>query len=318
MVTPDGVLNRPDFRPHVARLLDARAAAIVGEAIGSLPGMAADPDAAERLRDLGRLTLAALAAAIVDDLDARSAVAGEVWRQSRDREVPVPHLFGLAYVIERAGLDELTLDDSLGPTSEEWPAIAQAVRRATVTVLAALAECIALDAAGEAVTEPLTALHTRAVLLAAIEKEVHRAARGSHPFAVIAFDVDRMTHINAAHGRRLGDRLIERIGFVFRTYFREQDWVCRTDGDRFVVLLPEIGREHAMQLAEAMRTTVQERLSLRDYRTEEPVPVTMSGAVLAVDSFESTTRAEDLLRDIDAALDRAKDLGGDRIETLSL
>jgi diguanylate cyclase (GGDEF)-like protein len=316
VVTPHVVLDRPDLRREVARTLEARAPAIVGDAIGSLPAATADPESVERFRELGRLLLATLAVAIVGDRDAQSSVVGETWRQSGDRDVGVPQLFGLAYVIERAALDELALHDTVGPMSEDWPAIAQTVRRASVAVLASLAERIGQDAAGGAVTEPLTALHTRAVLLAAIEKEVHRAARGSHPFAVIAFDVDRMTHINAAHGRRLGDRLIERIGFVFRTYFREQDWVCRTDGDRFAVLLPEISGAHAHKLAEGMRATVQERLSLRDYRTDEPVPVTMSGAVLALESIEAAIRAEDLLRDIDAALDRAKDLGGDRVETV--
>ena len=302
----------------MARLLEARADAIAADAIGTLPGASDASETVERLRHLAPLALEALTAAIADDLGPEHSVTGDLLRQSRDHNLAVSQLFGLAYILERAALDELALEGALGPSSDEWPAIAQIVRRASVGMLAVLAERLGQNSACEALTEPLTSLHTRAVLQTALDKEVHRAVRGTHPFALIAFDIDRMTHLNAAHGRRLGDRLIERIGFVFRTYFREQDWVCRTDGDRFIVLLTETSGAHALQLAEGMRTTVQERLSLRDYKTEEPVPVTMSGAVLAVESMAAVLRAEDMLRDVNAALDRAKDLGGDRVETLSL
>jgi len=48
--------------------------------------------------------------------------------------VTVRQLFGLVYVIERAALDELALDESFGATSEAWPGVAQMVRRASFDV----------------------------------------------------------------------------------------------------------------------------------------------------------------------------------------
>ena len=67
------------------------------------------------------------------ELDPRTA-ASPTCGSSRRRGVgmTVRQLFGLVYVMERAALDELALDESFGATSEPWPSIAQMVRRASV------------------------------------------------------------------------------------------------------------------------------------------------------------------------------------------
>jgi diguanylate cyclase (GGDEF)-like protein len=154
--------------------------------------------------------------------------------------------------------------------------------------------------------------------LAALEKEIQRSERFGHPFALIVFDVDRLSEINAMHGYGFGDRVLERIGIVLRNYFREQDWVSRSSGDRFGVLLPETRREHAEQLAERVRVTVQERMSLRDYRSDEQVLVTVSGAVVAAQSVDSSVRAEYLLKEGEQAVHRAKHAGRNRVEHVDI
>jgi diguanylate cyclase (GGDEF)-like protein len=273
----------------------------------------ANVDAEDRVR-LGDLVVRLLTDAARDGcLDSRSPGVADVLDLTVAKGVDVPLLFRLVYLMERSALDELALDESFGATSEPWPAIAQMIRRSSFDVLAAYAE--AGRRTGDAgIVDPLTTLHTKAVFAAALEKEIQRSERFGHPFAVILLDVDRLADINARHGYGAGDRVIERIGIVVRSYFREQDWVARYAGDSFAVLLPETQRAHAEHLAGLVRTTVAERLELHDYRSEKQVPVTVSVGVVIAELLDQGIRADQLMLLAREAVDRAKQAGRNRVQ----
>jgi diguanylate cyclase (GGDEF)-like protein len=101
---------------------------------------------------------------------------------------------------------------------------------------------------------------------------------------------------------------------VVRSYVRETDWVARSSGDAFAVLLPETQRADAEHLADRMRSMVEERLQLHDYRSEQQLPVTVSVGVLIADSVDQSVRAEQLLTEAEEAVDRAKKAGRNRVE----
>ena len=310
--------EREELRLHIARLLERRGEALARDAAVPLPH-AAVPDAGSRSSRIAELVIDLLTVAVRDgDLDARLGEVAELRRIARETELPVRELFGLVYRLERTVLDELAGDDSFGATSEPWPVIAQVIRRASFDVLAGFAERLVLETGDDALTDRLTTLHTRAVLVAALEKEILRFERFGHPFALIVFDVDRFATINARHGYGLGDRVLERIGIVIRNYFREQDWVSRTAGDRFAVLLPETHGEHAGLLAERVRETVQDRMSLRDHRSDEIVLVTVSAAVVVAAAVDSSVRAEQILKEAEQAVMRAKHGGRNRVERVEI
>jgi diguanylate cyclase (GGDEF)-like protein len=228
----------------------------------------------------------------------------------------VANLFGLVYLVERAALDELALDESFGATSEPWQALARIVRRSSFAVLAAYAERLETTPGDKALIDPLTTLHTKPVLVAALEKEIQRAERFGHPFALILMDVDRLGQINEKQGYGSGDRVLERLGILLRNYFREQDWVARFAGGAMAVLLPETQREHAELLAEGVRTTVEGRMTLHDYRSEQESPVTISVALVFAESVDPTVRAEPLLDEGRQVMRRAKLAGGNRVESV--
>src|SRR6185503_3893319 len=143
--------------------------------------------------------------------------------------------------------------------------------------------------------DPLTTVYTRWVLDSALEKEIRRAERFGHPFALVLLDVDHLSDLNLAHGYGFGDRILERIGIVMGNFFREHDWVARHGEDTFAVVLPETGPDNAEHLAEQARKTVEERLALQDHRTEANVPVTVSVAVLIAESVDSSVNARQVL-----------------------
>jgi diguanylate cyclase (GGDEF)-like protein len=189
------------------------------------------------------------------------------------------------------------------------------VRRASFDVLAAVAERITREPDQSALHDVLTALHTRAVLLAVLEKEIRRAERFARPFALILVDVDHLAEINAKHGFGFGDRVLERIGIVIRNYFREHDWVTRCSEDTFAILLPETVRANAESLADRLRVTIEERLALRDYRTDKQVHVTVSVAVLIADG-QNSNHADQVLRQAEEAVARAKRAGRNCVEII--
>jgi GGDEF domain-containing protein len=82
------------------------------------------------------------------------------------------------------------------------------------------------------------------------------------------------------------------------------------------VLLPATQGEHAQQLADRVRVTVEQRLELHDYRSEEQVPVTVSVGVLIAESVDQSVRAEQLMIAAKDAVDRAKEGGRNRVETV--
>ena len=304
---------------RVARSLEQQGTAIVNDAVAVFPFTGvetADSDAHNRL---ATLILQLMAAAARDgELDSRSELIADLRVVAEDRHLTVRQLFSLVYVMERAALDELALDESFGATSEPWPALAQIVRRSSFTLLAAYADRLNRDPGSDALTDALTTLHTRAVLGAATEKEIQRSERFGHPFAMILVDIDRLSDINARHGYGSGDRVLERLGILMRNYFREQDWVGRFSGDAFAVLLPETQREHAILLAERVRTTVESRMALHDYRSEQQIPLTVSVGLVFVESVDRTVRAEQLFEEAQQAVRRAKMGGRNRVETVDI
>lgn len=308
------VQEREDLRLQVAHRLALRTEPIVNDAVAVFPFAGTEGLAPEERSRLAGAILDVIAAAARDgDIDPRTTSVGELRQLGRDKNLSAKSIFGLVYVIERAALDELALDESVGATSEPWPAIAQIVRRASFDVLAAFAEHLVREPDEAGVIDPLTTLPTRAMFLAALDKEIQRAERFRHPFALIVLDVDLLGDINAKHGYGAGDRVIERIGIVVRNYFRVQDWVARLSGDAFAVLLPETQREPAEQLAELVRMTVEQRLELHDYRSEAQVPVTVSVGLVVAESIDASVRAEQLLARAKGAVDSAKEAGRNRV-----
>lgn len=313
----DYVQERTELRHQVSQTLEARTDTIVSDAVSVFPFAGMEGVEAADSTRLATLILQLITAAIRDgDLDPRSAAVADAQQLAADKNISARPLAGLIYVMERSALDELALDESFGATSEPWPSIAQSVRRGSFEVLAVFSEHFVPDAA--TLIDPLTTLYTKAVFMTALEKEIQRCERFGRPFALILLDVDRLADINAKHGYGAGDRVIERIGIVIRNYFREHDWVARFAGDAFAVLLPETSGEHAESLAERMRKTVEERLELHDYRSEEQTPITVSVGVVIAESVDQSIRAEPLMLTAKDAVNRAKQAGRNRVERVVL
>ncbi len=307
-----------DLRQQISATLVGQADIITADTVAIFPYSGSQEFDAEYCHRVGQLLTQLLAFAVRDGrLDPRGGFVGDLYRVLLERSLPVERLFTFAYLTERTALDELALSESIGATSEPWPIVAQLVRRASFDLLAAYTERAQLEPAGSTMTDRLTTLYSRVLFDSVLAKEVDRAGRLGHALSIILFDVDRLSAINEDFGYGVGDKVLERLGILVRTYFRQHDWVARHSEDSMVVLLSHTDPARAIELAERVRHTVEERLWFTDHRTDQQVPVTVSAAVVNVPvSVGDVVDPERLIAIGEAAVERAKRQGRNRVETV--
>ena len=307
-----------DLRHQISATLTEQADIITADTVAIFPYSGSEELDAEYCHRIGQLLTQMLAFAVRDGrLDARGGFVGDLHRVLLERSLSVERLFTFAYLTERTALDELALSETIGATSEPWPIVAQLVRRASFDLLAAYTERAQLEPAGSTMIDRLTTLYSRVLFDAVLAKEVDRAGRFGHAISIILFDVDRLSAINEDFGYGVGDKVLERLGILLRTYFRQHDWVARHSEDSMAVLLSQTDPERAIELAERVRHTVEERLWFTDHRTDRQVPVTVSAAVVNVPvSLGDVIDPERLMAIGEAAVERAKRQGRNRVETV--
>ncbi|MBW7926543.1 MAG: GGDEF domain-containing protein [Fimbriimonadaceae bacterium] len=143
----------------------------------------------------------------------------------------------------------------------------------------------------------------------AIVSALSRSLAGSEcEVAAIMVDVDRFKRINDLHGHLVGDEVLRSVVGSLAESIREADTLGRFGGEEFLVVLPGIGIEAAIQVAERMRARVAESVAV------DGIPVTVSAGVadsrLALD-------AAALIALADGALYRAKEAGRNRVVAAS-
>lgn len=310
-----------DLRRHLAQLLADRRDVIVADTVATFPlasgSRRLDADYCVRL---GNLVTRLLGDAVVEGrLDSRSAGISELTAIAAEREVSPEQLFMFVHIVMGTSIDELSLDPRIGVNTEPWPQTAQIVRRATFDLLAAWTTRSMDTPLRSAIEDALTTLHTRPVLDAVLPKECCRAERFEHWLSMMLIDVDDLSGINRHHGYGVGDRILERMGILLRAYFRQHDWVVRYAEDTVAVLLPETTPADAKTLADRTRVMVEDRLTFRDYRTDQRAAVTVSIAVTSARALEGEPiDHERFILEAEAALVRAKGGGRNRVEQVEL
>lgn len=310
-----------DLRRHVAHHLTDRREVIVADTVATFPlssgSRRLDADYCIRL---GNLVARLLSDAVIEGrLDSRGAGISELAAVVADRDVSPEQLFTFVHIAMDTSIDELSLDPRVGASTEPWPQAAQVVRRAAFDLLAAWTTRSVYMPSRSAIEDSLTTLNTRPVLDAVLPKECCRAERFEHWLSMMLIDIDDLTGINRAHGYGVGDRILERMGILLRTYFRQHDWVVRYAEDTIAVLLPETTPEDALTLADRTRTMVEDRLTFRDYRTDQRAAVTVSVAVTSARALEGEPiDHERFVREAEAALVRAKSSGRNSVEQVEL
>jgi len=107
-----------------------------------------------------------------------------------------------------------------------------------------------------ATRDELTGLWNRRHLAEQLDREIQRARRYGHPFAVALVDIDDFKAYNDAHGHLGGDEVLRQIAELLLRSTRRADVVARIGGEEFVIVLPESDAPGAAALAEKVREAV--------------------------------------------------------------
>jgi diguanylate cyclase (GGDEF)-like protein len=124
--------------------------------------------------------------------------------------------------------------------------------------------------------DPLTGLWNRRYFEERLAEEHSRSERAGsgRRFSVLVVDINDFKAINDEHGHPVGDELLKWAGEFLATHLRTHDVPCRTGGDEFAVLLPDVAAEGAARLVARLR----EKLVAANEGREIPVLLSLGTA----------------------------------------
>jgi diguanylate cyclase (GGDEF)-like protein/PAS domain S-box-containing protein len=151
----------------------------------------------------------------------------------------------------------------------------------------------------------LTQLSNRTHFNEQLTRSIARVSR--HPeqrFAVMYLDFDRFKLVNDSLGHKAGDELLVNLARRMQSVLRPTDLIARLGGDEFAILLEDIERERdAVDLTERIQKELQRPFQLGD------MEVTISASIGITFSTNGYQTAEQIIRDADIAMYKAKSRG---------
>jgi diguanylate cyclase (GGDEF)-like protein/PAS domain S-box-containing protein len=153
--------------------------------------------------------------------------------------------------------------------------------------------------------DSLTGLPNRTLFLDLLRHSFHRTRRHEdYRFGVLFIDIDRFKAINDALGHDAGDQLLTQIARRLESCLREGDTLARHGGDEFTMWLDDVrGASDAVRVAERVHEVMAAQFEISGQKVESSASI---GVAVGSSQYKS---AEDVLRDADVAMYRAKAMG---------
>ena len=162
----------------------------------------------------------------------------------------------------------------------------------------------------DAMHDTLTGLPNRAKLMDRLSRSLIRNRHGSeYSFAILFLDLDRFKIINDSLGHLAGDQLLIAVANKLTALVRPDDMVARLGGDEFVILLDHI--RDKKQVSPVANRIIKALSHPFRVAQQEVYTSTSIGIAFSASNYE---KAENLLRDADIAMYRAKAKGKARFE----
>jgi diguanylate cyclase (GGDEF)-like protein/PAS domain S-box-containing protein len=157
----------------------------------------------------------------------------------------------------------------------------------------------------QALHDPLTKLPNRLLLMDRARRALTRLHRTGGLIALLFIDLDRFKAVNDNLGHAVGDDLLIAVSERLADVLRDSDTVARLGGDEFVILAEDLESDtEALSLADRVLNGLAEPIAIGS------AEVSMQASVGISVCHEPARDPEDLLREADVAMYRAKGTGG--------
>ncbi|PZD74152.1 putative diguanylate cyclase AdrA [Acaryochloris thomasi RCC1774] len=161
-----------------------------------------------------------------------------------------------------------------------------------------------------ATIDGLTGVYNRREFNRWLHIEIEQARRESHSLSLVMVDIDYFKRLNDKHGHQSGDIALRWIGALLSENVRPGDIVARYGGEEFAIILPQTTEIEALVIAERIRQSIETQPV--EVLNQQLLYVTAS---LGLATFPEETRdEEELLRQADCALYRAKQAGRNQVQ----
>ena len=109
----------------------------------------------------------------------------------------------------------------------------------------------------QATHDALTGLANYREFIDTLEREVRRADRSKHPFALLLLDLDDLKTINDKYGHLAGNRALKRLSEAIKEQSRATDLAARYGGDEFAIVLIDADPGMANRIAQRVESALR-------------------------------------------------------------
>ena len=159
------------------------------------------------------------------------------------------------------------------------------------------------------ITDDCTSLFNSRHLHNVLQAEIYRSSRYGYEFSVLFLDLDHFKQVNDTHGHLVGSKLLAQVGELIKEHLRMIDFAFRYGGDEFVLLLPQTGKDAAMNVARRLHRLLTDAVFLGGEGLRLKVTASFGLACFPVDA---RTKNE-LVRLADEAMYLVKNTARDNI-----
>jgi diguanylate cyclase (GGDEF)-like protein len=160
--------------------------------------------------------------------------------------------------------------------------------------------------------DQLTGLGNRMALQEEFEKLEARVTRYGHRYSIALVDIDNFKSFNDCYGHQAGDQALRAVADQLRAAARKGDSLYRYGGEEFLCVFPERAVPGGAIAVERMRVGVQK---LAISHAANAIGVVTISAGLSILDPGATRPVNEVLKEADEALYRAKELGRNRVES---
>ena len=165
--------------------------------------------------------------------------------------------------------------------------------------------------------DPLTDLWNRRHYDRTIQLEWNRSLRHKYPLALMMIDIDNFKAYNDCYGHKAGDECLVKVAQTTQEFFRRaSDLVVRYGGEEFVVIMPGLGKDEAVNMAQLLRKAIEELHIPHKHSSVSPWVTVSIGVTSTVPDKNGSP--QQLFLAVDKALYEAKAAGRNQVKYLPM